>query len=264
MVKNRQNRPLKSRRDMRKKMDEKVEIFGVTINGTREDRVLKKLFSQRKELMHAVTVNSEYMMEARKNKNFKKVLASAEVAVADGWGVVWGVKLLLGREIERISGEKLVIEILKRASEKQERVFLLGAGQGVAERAARMMGKEYPSAEYAWFEGAKTVRLEQQEEASMTVAKINAFEPDYLLVAYGSPWQDIWIEENRRYLRARVAIGVGGVLDEWAGVAKRCPKWLDRVGGKWLWRWMTEPRRTWRMLRVLKFAGLVMYHKLID
>lgn len=98
----------------------------------------------------------------------------------------------------------------------------------------------------------------------MTIARINAVSPDYLLVAYGSPRQDMWIEENRPYLRARVAMGVGGVLDEWAGLVAVCPAWIDQIGLKWAWRLAHEPKRFFRVLRVFQFATLVLYHKLID
>jgi N-acetylglucosaminyldiphosphoundecaprenol N-acetyl-beta-D-mannosaminyltransferase len=244
----------------RKKADESREIVGVVISGTHRNEVLKKMWLQRKEMLHVATVNSEYAMEARSNPNFKEILTQC-LTVADGWGVVWASKILDSRcqmSVERISGVELVEETLNRANERHEKVFLLGAAEGVAERAAAAMQKKYPDAVYAWYEGAQTVKVEKREEASMTIARINGFEPDYLLVAYGSPWQDIWIEENRPYLRARVAIGVGGVLDEWAGEVAICPKWIDQIGLKWLWRVIHEPWRWKRILRVIKFGLLVL------
>lgn len=226
--------------------------------------MLKKIFVQRKEMIHLATVNPEFVMEARRNERFKISLAQTDVTVADGWGVVWAARLLADRRIDRITGTELTKLILEHADTRGEKVFLLGAQPGVAAKAAQEMTKMYPNAEIAWYEGAQTVKLEKNEEASMTIAKINAFEPDYLLVAYGSPWQDIWIEANRPYLRARVAIGVGGVLDEWAGIVALCPAWLDRVGGKWLFRFVTQPWRWKRIVRVIAFGFLVLYHKLID
>lgn len=210
-------------------------------------------------MLHIATVNPEYIMESRSNQKFRTVLGNC-LTVADGHGVVWG----LGNRVERISGIELVDEILNHASQKGERVFLLGAASGVAEKAANEMSKKYPGLKMSSYSGAKTVRVEKNEEASMTIAKINSVSPDYLLVAYGSPWQDIWIEENRPYLRVRVAMGVGGVFDEWAGVVKPCPEWIDRIGMKWVWRVINEPWRWKRILRALQFGWLVVYHKLID
>jgi N-acetylglucosaminyldiphosphoundecaprenol N-acetyl-beta-D-mannosaminyltransferase len=246
-----------------KKTDKSVEIMGVTIFGTQKSEVLRKLWLQRKELLHAATVNPEYVMEARSNPKFYEVLKKC-LTVADGHGIVWATQLLTSKTIERISGIELSEAILQHASLHNEKVFLLGGASGVAERAALEMSKKYPTLQLFWYEGAKTVRVEKSEEASMTIAKINGISPDYLLVAYGSPYQDLWIEENRPYLRARVAMGVGGTFDEWAGVVKPCPAWIDLVGMKWIWRLLHEPWRMKRVVRVLYFGLLVLYHKLID
>jgi N-acetylglucosaminyldiphosphoundecaprenol N-acetyl-beta-D-mannosaminyltransferase len=245
-------------------VDNTREIVDIVISGTRKNEVLKKIWLQRREMLHVATVNSEYIMEARGNTKFKNILSQC-LTVADGWGVVWADKILGVRgqtSVERISGVELVEEILKKANERKEKVFLLGAGEGVAEKAAGVMRQKYPEAIYSWYEGAQTVKVEKSEEASMTIAKINGFEPDYLLVAYGSPWQDIWIEENRAYLRARVAIGVGGVFDEWAGVVAICPTVIDQVGLKWLWRVIHEPWRWKRVMNVFHFGLLVIFRKL--
>lgn len=247
-----------------KKVDNSMEILGTTIFSTRRDELLKKMWLQRKEMLHVATINPEYIMEARSNARFREILSRCLTAV-DGHGVVWASQILDSRRqisVERVSGVELVQAILKHANEKGEKVFLLGASLGVAEKAAIAMAKKYPNVKLAWFEGAQTVRVEKSEEASMTIAKINGFEPDYLLVAYGSPWQDIWIEENRPYLRARVAMGIGGVLDEWAGIVKVSPAWVDQMGLKWVWRVIHEPWRWKRIMRVLNFGILVVFKKL--
>ena len=238
-----------------------ISIFTVPIFGTRKLEVLRKIYLQRKELLHVVTVNSEYIMETLTNPPFGSML-SQSLTVADGYGIVWASKILHNRQVERISGIELVQSILQHASEAGEKVFLLGAKPGVAERAALAMSKKYPGTRLATYSGAESVSLEKREEASMTIAKINAYEPHYLLVAYGSPWQDMWIEENRPYLRARVAIGIGGVLDEWAGVVTPCPSWIDQIGLKWLWRFVHEPSRWRRILKVWQFGLLVLWERL--
>lgn len=264
---------LKNTKIIVKKADKSIEILGVAISGSRMSKVLSKMWLQRKEMLHVATVNPEYIMEARTNSKFKSILTQC-LTVADGHGIVWARRILNPKfsnsqiegknQLERISGTQLVQEILRHASEKGEKVFLLGAAEGVAEKAAMEMSKKYPDLQMYSYSGAQHVKVEKNEEASMTIAKINSICPDYLLVAYGSPWQDLWIEENRPYLRVRVAMGVGGVLDEWAGGVKMCPDWMDRLGLKWVWRVAHEPRRWKRILKVWQFGWLIMYHKLID
>ncbi len=244
-----------------KKIDKSVKIFDVIISGTDKDRVLKRIFSRRKKMLQVVTVNSEFVMEARENKSFRRVLNQADLAVADGWGVVWAAKILAGRKIDRITGHWLAEKILARANLKKERVFLLGGKPGVVELAIKEMKKRYPGAELAGWSGARRAVAETREERGVTLAKINAFQPDYLLVAYGYPIEEEWIARNRAYLKVRVAIGVGGVVDEWAGVVKRTPSWVDEVGGRWLWRLAHQPWRWRRILRVLKFGVVVVVMK---
>lgn len=258
----------KNKNRVAKKTDVKVEIMGVVLSGTQKKRVLSKVALQRKKMLHVATVNPEYIMEARVNPRFANILAQC-LSVADGWGVVWANRILnhksansLIEDMERISGMELVEDILQIGSEQSEKVFLLGGGEGVAKQAELKMSKKYPNLQIYSYGGAKSVRAETSEEASTTIAKINAVSPDYLLVAYGSPWQDIWIEENRPYLRVKVAMGVGGVLDEWAGLVAVCPAWIDRIGCKWVWRGAHEPWRWKRILRVLQFGWLVVWQRI--
>lgn len=249
---------------MPNKIDHSVQILGVSITGTSRAQVLNLLAFQRKNLWHLATVNPEFVIQARSNPRFARDLDKCQLTVVDGWGIVWAAKILGLPNLERVSGVEIVEWILGEANKKELKVFLLGARTGVAERAAKRIQIQYPHVRIAWYEGARTVAVEGKDEASMTIAKINAFEPDYLLVAYGSPWQDMWIEENRPYLRAKVAMGVGGTLDELAGVVATCPKWLDSLGLKWLFRLVVEPWRLRRQIGLIKFIGLVLYQRLID
>ena len=247
-----------------KKIDLPVEIMNVVISGTQKSGVLKKIWLQRKEMLHIATVNPEFVMEAMVNNRFRETLKQC-LTVADGWGIVWANKLQGESskvQVDRISGTWLAEQIVAHAAENGEKVFLLGAASGIAERAAANLSKIYPQLQIAWYSGAQTVRVEKNEEASMTIARINAFEPDYLLVAYSAPWSVLWIEDNRPYLRARVAMGVGGVFDEWAGVVKLCPEWLDNLGLKWLWRMIVQPKRLPRIMRVVHFGLIVLFVRL--
>lgn len=247
-----------------KKIDLPVEIMNVTISGTQKSGVLKKIWLQRKEMLHVATVNPEFVMEARTNKRFSKSLKQC-LTVADGWGIVWANKLQGESskvQVDRISGAWLAEQIVSHAAENGEKVFLLGAASGIAEQAAANLSKIYPQLQIAWYSGAQTVKVEKNEEASMTIARINAFEPDYLLVAYSAPWSVLWIEDNRSYLRARVAMGVGGVFDEWAGAVKICPEWFDSMGLKWLWRLIVQPKRLPRIIRVIHFGFIVLFMRL--
>jgi N-acetylglucosaminyldiphosphoundecaprenol N-acetyl-beta-D-mannosaminyltransferase len=73
-----------------------------------------------------------------------------------------------------------------------------------------------------------------------------------LLVAFGAPKQDMWIDRYRNQLtHVRVAIGVGGTFDFIAGVHKRAPIIFQNLGIEWLWRVVREPRRIGRIINAV-------------
>ena len=62
-----------------------------------------------------------------------------------------------------------------------------------------------------------------------------------------------------RHTGARLAIGLGGALDVFAGRVERAPESWQRLGLEWAYRLKSEPRRAVRMARLplvlVKAAG---------
>ena len=78
------------------------------------------------------------------------------------------------------------------------------------------------------------------------ISAVNAASPDVLLVSLTAPKQDIWIAENKHALNATLMVGIGGAFEVMAGLAKRAPKWAQKAGLEWLYRFMQEPKRLFR------------------
>ncbi|MGH2343840.1 MAG: WecB/TagA/CpsF family glycosyltransferase, partial [Chloroflexota bacterium] len=55
-----------------------------------------------------VTINPEFTIAARRSPQFRRVLRGADLAVADGIGIVWAARLLGDRLPERVGGIDLV------------------------------------------------------------------------------------------------------------------------------------------------------------
>jgi N-acetylglucosaminyldiphosphoundecaprenol N-acetyl-beta-D-mannosaminyltransferase len=86
--------------------------------------------------------------------------------------------------------------------------------------------------------------------------------PDLLFVAYGVPAEEKWIARHRQRLGVPVMIGVGGAFDFAAGVTRRAPAWMRRVGLEWLYRLVREPVRWRRQLALPVFVVLVVRQRL--
>ena len=58
-------------------------------------------------------------------------------------------------------------------------------------------------------------------------------------------------------------IGVGGSLDVWSGKCKRAPAWIRDINLEWLFRALSQPQRTSRILKTLpRFVCTALKEKL--
>jgi len=207
-----------------------------------------------------VTVNTEFLMAAQKDAEFKAIINAAALALPDGVGLLWAARFLGHPLKERVTGVDTVQRVAKLAARKGYRLFLLGAAEGVADLCAQRLSNEYPNLQIAGtYSGSPAV-----EEEDEIVALIRRARPDVLFVAYGAPQQDKWIARNLKRLGVPLAMGVGGAFDFITGVAVRAPRWMQRLGLEWLHRLYREPWRWRRMLALPRFVGLVIMRKLGD
>jgi N-acetylglucosaminyldiphosphoundecaprenol N-acetyl-beta-D-mannosaminyltransferase len=189
------------------------------------------------------TANPEFVMRARRDPAFRAVLQAADLVLPDGVGLLWAARRLGDSLPERVAGSDLIYRLAERAAERGWRLFLLGAAEGVAARAAARLQARSPGLAVV---GTHAGSPRPEDEAAQ-VALIRAARPDVLLVAYGAPQQDLWIARNRERLGVPVSIGVGGTFDFVAGVARRAPRWVQRLGLEWLHRLARQP---WRVGRI--------------
>jgi N-acetylglucosaminyldiphosphoundecaprenol N-acetyl-beta-D-mannosaminyltransferase len=200
------------------------------------------------------TANPEFVMAAQHNPAFCKVLNQADLCVPDGVGLLWAARRL-GRVLpERVTGSDLVPLLARESAEKGWRIYLLGAGPGVAERTSQILLSQNPSLRIAGVYSGSPAEV----DAQALVERVRLVRPDILWVAYGAPAQDLWIARHGSELGVPVMIGVGGAFDHIAGVRKRAPGWIQRIHLEWLFRLITQPWRWRRQLALPQFVWAVM------
>ena len=188
------------------------------------------------------TVNPEFVMRAHQHPDFARVLESADLCLADGTGVVWAARRQGCAISAPVTGVDLVPPLAALCERRGYRLFLLGAAPGVAVALAERLRAEHPRLEVAAHSGSAEPSSDEQ-----TLQLIRAHGAQILLVAYGAPKQELWIERVGDRLGAPVSIGVGGAFDFLTGRVKRAPAWMRRVGLEWLYRLVRQP---WRLRRM--------------
>jgi N-acetylglucosaminyldiphosphoundecaprenol N-acetyl-beta-D-mannosaminyltransferase len=225
-----------------------VPVHLVTLAGAVEQVIH---FMSEPGLHQIATVNPEFVMKAQEDSQFMAVLQEAELCIADGVGLLIAGRWK-GRPLpERVAGSDLVYLLAEQAANQGWRLFLLGAASGVGQEAAGQLEELYPGLTIAGTYGGSPDPAENDQ----IVELINESQAQLLYVAFGAPGQDKWIARNRQQLSTvRVAMGIGGSLDFISGRAARAPRWLQRLGLEWLFRFYKEPWRWRRMLALPRFV----------
>jgi N-acetylglucosaminyldiphosphoundecaprenol N-acetyl-beta-D-mannosaminyltransferase len=188
------------------------------------------------------TVNPEFVMRAQKDRNFARVLESADLCLADGTGVVWAARRLGCRLQGPVAGADLVEPLAALCARRGFRLFLLGAMPGVADELASTLRAANHDLDVAAYPGGPDPSFD-----AGTLERIRAHRSDVLLVAFGAPTQELWIDRMKDRLGVAVAAGVGGSFDFLTGRVPRAPAWMRRAGLEWMHRLAYQPWRFRRM-----------------
>ncbi len=226
--------------------DSYFDVCGVRIDGVSSRETLERIerFIADGKPHRIVTVNLDYLRHARSTPGFREALAAADLAVVDGVPLVWLSRLFRRPLPERIAGVDLAEECARLAAEKGLRLFLLGAGPGVAQAAARSLRERYRGLEAQCY--TPPVGDFSPEEEERIQGAILTARPDILLVALSTPRQELWNCTNAQRWNVPVVIGVGAAFDMLSGGVGRAPMWMRRCSLEWAFRLALEPRRLWK------------------
>jgi len=201
------------------------------------------------------TPNPEMLVEASNSPGFDALLRSAWLKFPDGVGILWAYRFLHNKVLSsRITGTDFLKVFLER--NREHKVFLLGAEDGVAEKLSSM----FPVSQIV---GVSSVQSDVASESSI-VDHVNRSGAKVIFVAFGSPAQEYWLQRNMdRLANVRLGMGVGGAFDFITGKQKRAPEFMRSIGLEWLWRLFHQPQRLGRIFKAtVVFPYIVVKSKL--
>jgi N-acetylglucosaminyldiphosphoundecaprenol N-acetyl-beta-D-mannosaminyltransferase len=176
----------------------------------------------------------------------REFFGDADLVFCDGSGVMLAARLLGRRIPERITYADWAWRLAAFAEAEGLSLFLLGAGPGVAERAAQELRARHPDLHITGVRHGYFDRTPGNPENEAVLREANAARPDIVIVGLWMPLQERWLMENRHRLDAGVALTGGAVFDYVSGGLRRGPRFLTDNGFEWLARLLVEPHRLWR------------------
>ncbi|MBS1756917.1 MAG: WecB/TagA/CpsF family glycosyltransferase [Bacteroidetes bacterium] len=208
-----------------------------------------------------VVINAGKVVSMQTDKQLLESVISCDIINADGQAVVWGARLLGSYLPERVAGADLMQELVKLAAEKKYKCFFLGAKEEIVSKVVSNYKEAFGESIIAGFRNGY-FKMEEEESVAKQIADSGA---QLLFVAITSPKKENFMYAHRNLLsKVNFTMGVGGTFDVVAGFTKRAPKWMQKIGMEWFYRFAQEPKRMWKRYLVgnSKFIYLVLKQKL--
>ncbi len=220
-----------------------VKLFGIGIHAVGMDEAVEIIarFVAEKTPRQGVFLNAGKFAEIERNPRLKEAIDRADLRLADGQPIIWAAALLGVPLPERVAGIDLMHRLLAEGRERGWRFFFFGASEEVLGKTVAICLERYGIA----VAGSQHGYYAHEEEAAVA-EKIRRSGADIVFVAMGSPKKELFMERYLRPMNVPFTMGVGGSFDVVAGLVRRSPRWMQRMGLEWLFRLMQEPRRLWR------------------
>ncbi|EDT16673.1 WecB/TagA/CpsF family glycosyltransferase [Clostridium perfringens] len=233
-----------------------TEIDNLTMNEAldrAEELIIKKKPS------YVVTPNVDHIVKLENDKEFQDVYKNADLILTDGMPLIWISKIKGNPIKEKISGSDFFPKLCERAAKNGYSLFLLGAAEGVAAKAAKNLNEKYEGLNIVGTYSPSYGFEKNEDEIDKIIRIINESKPDILAVGLGAPKQEKFLYNYRDQLKVPISLAIGASIDFEAGNIKRAPKWMQKSGLEWFYRLCKEPKRMFKRyiiddLKILRIA----------
>lgn len=212
--------------------------------------------------VRVATLNPEFILEAGTNDSFRQALENMTHCTVDGTGLHWWLKRFIHKKqltfpLERYSGANLVQDLFQIYQNGERSFFFLGGREGETETVKKEVGELFPHLKIIGLASGGPIDKKAVHLDPKLAKEIASGHPDILLVGFGAPKQELWMEQAKKRLTVPVMIGVGGTLGFY-GIKKRAPEWMRKSGLEWVYRSLTESghwKRAWKAVIVFSWKA---------
>lgn len=240
----------------------RIKFLNTEVDNLTMDEAICKIdeLITNKKPSYVVTPNVDHIVKLEEDIEFKKVYENADLILTDGMPLIWISKLRKKPIKEKVSGSDLFPKICKLAAEKEYKVFLLGAAEGVAIKAAQNLEKKYMGLNIIGTYSPSYGFENKNDEINKIIKMIREAGPDILAVGLGAPKQEKFLYKYKDELNVPVSLAIGASIDFEAGNINRAPKWMQNSGLEWFYRLVKEPKRMFKRYLVddLKILSIIL------
>lgn len=235
--------------------DKRYPILNTYVSALSMEETVKTVeeMIERQVPVQHVVINASKVNLMRKDAKLRKIVNECPLINADGASILLAARLLNIPVKERVTGFDLFVRLVEEAADKHYRIYLFGAKEEVVKKVKAVFERKYPSLQIVGYRNGYFTESDEPE----IVRDMAESGADMMFVAFSSPKKEYWIRKYLKELNIPFVMGVGGSFDVIAGTTKRAPKWMQRCGMEWFYRFIQEPARLWRRYLVGNVSFMV-------
>jgi N-acetylglucosaminyldiphosphoundecaprenol N-acetyl-beta-D-mannosaminyltransferase len=225
----------------------RANILGVNVSAINMRQALKTIHTwiANRDPHYVCVTPAHSIMDCYRNPELRPIFNGSGLTTPDGMSMVWILRMLGHQHVERVYGPDLMQALCQVSQEYGYRHYFYGGAPGVVDELESELQTIYPELEIAGHYTPPFGPVTPEEEEKI-IAHIRSVKPDVLWVGISSPRQEVWMAEHLGVLEVPALIGVGAAFDFLSGRKRQAPRWIQRSGLEWIYRFLSEPKRLWR------------------
>jgi N-acetylglucosaminyldiphosphoundecaprenol N-acetyl-beta-D-mannosaminyltransferase len=225
----------------------RINVLGVGVSSINMTQALDtiRFWLQHRRREYVCVTGVHGVIESQTDPLLREIHNRAGLVTPDGMPMVWLNWWSGHREVDRVYGPDLMLELCSAPDLRSVRHFFYGSTDAVLDSLRGNLSARFPQMQIVG-SYSPPFRALNAEEIQQIADRINDSQADVVWVGLSTPKQEFWMHRFRPLLNAPVLLGVGAAFDFHAGTVKQAPRWVQRAGMEWAYRLIQEPKRLWR------------------
>lgn len=236
-----------------------VAISITDLNDT-TNRIKRKVESNSPGYICVTNVRATYF--GNHDPNFCRILNNSFLTIPDGKPLEWYAHLSGFKQVQKTSGPDLFERICELSEKEGYTHYFYGSTPEVIKKMLLNLKSKYPHLKIIDAISPPFAPVEELANEK-TIEQINKLNPSFVWVGLGAPKQERFMDLIIDKIETSVLIGVGLVFEYQAGTVIRAPKWMQKNGLEWLFRFIQQPLYSHRSIKAFKYFMVLLFKKLI-
>lgn len=231
----------------RQRVCQRANVLGVGLSAIHRQQAVEIILNavEQKRRGYICVTGVHGVMESQADEQLRFIHNRALLCTPDGMPMVWMGHLQGFRNMGRVYGPDLMLDVCEASVARKIRHFFYGGTQGVGSVLKEKMTARYPDLQVVGTYEPPFRPLNAEEENALR-GQVDEVRSDIMWVGLSTPKQERFMAEFLPKLNTTLMIGVGAAFDFHTGRLKQSPRYLQRLGLEWAYRLYREPRRLWR------------------